>query len=225
MTAAVCLDMDGTLVDSERLWDVAVYELAEHMGRPLDERTRRRTLGASLEGFFAVLGEYTGHPVDDAEFRRLSTRLHDRITELMSTDLTWRPGAEELLDELGRAGVPLALVTNTVASVARLPIDFLGRERFDVVVTGDMPERSKPHPDPYLLACDELGCAPGRAVAIEDSVTGASSAVAAGCRVLYVPSGRDQPDVPGAVRHDTLVGVGPAELDRLTASEPAGGAV
>ena len=48
--AAICLDMDGTLVDTERLWDIAVYELAEHMGRPLDEATRERTLGNSLQG-------------------------------------------------------------------------------------------------------------------------------------------------------------------------------
>ena len=219
---AVCLDMDGTLVDSERLWDVAVDELAAHMGRPLDAATRQATLGASLDGFFRILGEYTGHPVDGAEFERLSRMLHDRVTGLMETDLTWRPGARELLDALAEAGTPLALVTNTAADVARVPLSFLGRERFDVVVTGDAVAHAKPAPDPYLVACERLGVAPGESVAVEDSVTGASSAVAAGCRVLYVPSLAGQSDVPGAVRHEAgLEGLDPAGLDRLTAGAGA----
>lgn len=214
---AVCLDMDGTLVDSERLWDIAVYELAEQMGRPLDEETRARTMGVSLDGFFRVLGEYTGRDVVGPERTRLTAKLNDRMRDLMRSDLEWRPGARELLDDLGASGVPLALVTNTSADVAVDPIEFIGRSRFDVVVTSDDVVRAKPAPDPYLLACERLGVAPATAVAIEDSVTGAISAVAAGCRVLQVPSVPGQGVVPAARVHETLVGVDAPQLDRLTA--------
>lgn len=225
LPAAVCLDMDGTLVDTERLWDVAVYELAEHMGRPLDESTRERTLGNSLRGFFDILGEYTGRRVEGAEYERLAHRLNSRVTELMRTDMEWRPGAEELLEDLAATGTRVALVTNTTADVAAVPLDFLRRDRFEVVVTGCMVADPKPAPDPYLLACERLGVDPAATVAVEDSVTGATSAVAAGCRVLYVPSTEGQPDVDGARTHPGLVGVDVATLAALTSGVPVGGPV
>lgn len=217
--------MDGTLVDTERLWDIAVYELAEHMGRPLDESTRERTLGNSLHGFFEILGEYTGHRIEGEEFDRLAHRLNSRVTELMRTDMRWRPGAERLLADLADTGTPVALVTNTTADVATVPLQFIDRSRFDVVVTGCMVAEAKPAPDPYLLACDRLGVAPAEAVAVEDSVTGATAAVTAGCRVLYIPSTDGQPDVAGAHTHDTLVGVDTAGLLALTSGTPVGAAM
>ena len=225
LPAAVCLDMDGTLVDTERLWDIAVFELAEHMGRPLDEATRERTLGNSLHGFFEILGEYTGRRIEGEEFDRLAHRLNSRVTELMRTDMRWRPGAEELLSDIAATGVPVALVTNTTADVAVVPLEFIDRSRFDVVVTGCMVAEGKPAPDPYLLACAELGVRPGSAVAVEDSVTGATAAVAAGCRVLYIPSTDGQPDVAGAHTHSTLEGVDVAGLHALTSGSPVGAAV
>ena len=217
--------MDGTLVDTERLWDIAVFELAEHMGRPLDEATRERTLGNSLHGFFEILGEYTGRKIEGEEFDRLVNRLNTRVTELMRTDMRWRPGAEELLAEIAETGTRVALVTNTTADVAQVPLEFIDRSRFDVVVTGCMVPNGKPAPDPYLLACDRLDVAPASAVAVEDSVTGATSAIAAGCRVLYIPSTAGQPDVAGAHKHSTLVGVGVLELHTLTSGTPVGAAV
>lgn len=217
--------MDGTLVDTERLWDIAVYELAEYMGRPLDETTRERTLGNSLHGFFEILGEYTGRRIEGEEFTRLAHRLNSRVTELMRTDMKWRPGAERLLADIASTGAPVALVTNTTADVATVPLEFIGHTRFDVVVTGCMVPNGKPAPDPYLLACDRLGVEPGSAVAVEDSVTGATAAVTAGCRVLYIPSTEGQPDVVGAHTHDTLEGVDTAGLHALTSGTPVGAAV
>lgn len=217
--------MDGTLVDTERLWDIAVYELAEHMGRPLDESTRERTLGNSLRGFFEILSEYTGRTIDGAEYDRLAHRLNSRVTDLMRTDMTWRPGAEDLLEDLASAGTPVALVTNTTADVAAVPLEFIDRSRFDVVVTGCMVTDPKPAPDPYLLACAELGIDSFAAVAVEDSVTGATAAVAAGGRVLYVPSTAGQPDVVGAHTHPSLEGVDSAGLVALTSGRPVGAAV
>ena len=217
--------MDGTLVDTERLWDIAVYELAEHMGRPLDDETRERTLGNSLHGFFEILGEYTGRRIEGEEFDRLAHRLNSRVMELMRTDMRWRPGAEELLADIAATGVPVALVTNTTADVATVPLEFIDRSRFDVVVTGCMVTDAKPAPDPYLVACEQLGVDPASAVAVEDSVTGATAAVAAGCRVLYIPSTDGQPDVAGAHTHGTLEGVDVAGLRALTSGTPVGAAV
>ena len=59
---------------------------------------------------------------------------------------------------------------------------------FDITVCGDEVQRGKPHPEPYLTAAAALGLPPGECVAIEDSNTGATSAVAAGCTVVCVPN-------------------------------------
>ena len=218
---AVCLDMDGTLVDSERLWDIAVYELAEHMGKRLDPATRAKTMGVSLDGFFRILGEYTGRRVVGPERQRLTELLNGRMRELMRSELEWRPGALDLLDDLAASRVPLALVTNTSADVAVDPINFIGRARFDVIVTADDVVRAKPAPEPYITTCRLLGVEPRSAVAVEDSVTGATSAVAAGCRVLQVPSRVGQGLVEGSSFHETLVGVDSRMLNRLTAEAPS----
>ena len=75
----------------------------------------------------------------------------------------------------------------------------------------------KPHPEPYLRAAHLLGCAPGETLAIEDSQTGATSAEAAGCRVLVVPSQVEMPRNEEWELRETLVGLEPYHLAALHA--------
>jgi beta-phosphoglucomutase-like phosphatase (HAD superfamily) len=91
--------------------------------------------------------------------------------------------------------------------LARLPA-----ETFRVVVTGDLVERGKPHPEPYLTAAAALGLDPADCLAIEDSNTGAKSAAAAGCLVLVVEN--HVPVLPGERRvfADTLEGLDVASV-------------
>jgi beta-phosphoglucomutase-like phosphatase (HAD superfamily) len=81
----------------------------------------------------------------------------------------------------------------------------------DTVVTGDMVERGKPHPEPYLTAAARLGVDPQRCVAIEDSPAGAASAEAAGCLVVVVPNHVEVEAGPRRVFLPTL-----ADVDSLT---------
>jgi beta-phosphoglucomutase-like phosphatase (HAD superfamily) len=89
---------------------------------------------------------------------------------------------------------------------------------FDVVVTGDNVSRGKPHPEPYLHAARLLGVAPGDCVAIEDSNPGATSAEAAGCRVLVVENHVRVERGPGRVFLPTLEGLSTADLAALRTS-------
>ena len=91
-----------------------------------------------------------------------------------------------MLSALRAASIPCALVTMSYARLAQAVIQQLPIDTFTVVVTGDMVERGKPHPEPYLLAAQRLSLAPGECVAIEDSPTGVASATAAGMPVLAV---------------------------------------
>ena len=178
---AVLFDMDGTLVDTERLWWEAVQDIATGLGRPLTEADQPEVLGRPVEYTADWLGALTGAP-------DLGDRLHDEFTQRVRTGIVPRPGALALLDALARDGVPTALVTASPRSVADSVLAVLGADRFRVSVTADDTARTKPDPDPYLAACRALGVDPARCVAVEDTPTGVHSAEAAGCAVLAVPS-------------------------------------
>jgi HAD superfamily hydrolase (TIGR01509 family) len=98
------------------------------------------------------------------------------------------PGAENLVREL-KARVPIAVASNTPERLVRGALACAGvTEYFDVVVTADQVAEPKPSPDVYLRACELLGAAPSRSIALEDSPTGAAAARAAGMFVIGIPS-------------------------------------
>ncbi|MGI5336986.1 HAD family hydrolase [Streptomyces sp. CA-181903] len=107
------------------------------------------------------------------------------------------PGAKRLLTELAAHDVPTALVSASHRRIIDRVLRTLGPEHFTLTVAGDEMERTKPHPDPYLLAAARLGAAPERCAVVEDTMTGVTAAEAAGCRVVAVPSVGAIPPAPG----------------------------
>ncbi|MFJ3335649.1 HAD-IA family hydrolase [Streptomyces sp. NPDC086766] len=208
---AVLFDMDGTLVDTERLW----WEAVEHVaGRPLTEADQPEVLGRAVEDTARWLGAATGAPAGP-----LARELHREFVSRVRTGVVPRPGALDLLDALARDGVPLALVTASPRAVADTVLEALGPGRFAASVTADDTERTKPAPDPYLAACRALGVDPAACVAVEDTRTGVRSAEAAGCAVLAVPSLAPIEAAPGRTVRPSLAGVTPQELSALVPVE------
>src|ERR687886_2311417 len=92
---AVLFDMDGTLLDSEKLWDVALDDLAAWLGGDLSVTARNGMVGSSLARSVAILHADLGVEADP-ESR--ACFLTDRMAELLAGELIWRPGAQEFLD-------------------------------------------------------------------------------------------------------------------------------
>jgi HAD superfamily hydrolase (TIGR01509 family) len=199
--------MDGTLVDTERLWWEAVQHVATELGRPLTDADRPEVLGRPVEHTAGWLAAATGRPVAD-----LADALHREFADRVRTGIVPRPGALALLDALARDGVPTALVTASPRAVADTVLEALGAHRFAVSVTADDTEHTKPAPDPYLAACRALGVHPSACVAVEDTETGVASAEAAGCAVLAVPSLAPIAPAPGRTVLTSLEGVTPQRL-------------
>ncbi|WP_268891614.1 HAD family hydrolase [Lentzea tibetensis] len=186
--AAVLWDMDGTLLDSEKLWDIPLYEYAEKLGGELSLKTRQAMVGTNVPTTLSLLfGEVGVTPTQD-DLSDAAAWILRRTEEVFRSGLVFRPGAQEALRSVRASGVPMALVTSTDRALTEICLDTIGRELFDVTVCGDeVSGLNKPLPEPYLRAARLLGADAERCVAIEDSPTGVASAVAAGCTVLVIP--------------------------------------
>nr|WP_269781520.1 HAD family phosphatase [Nocardia bovistercoris] len=200
-------DMDGTLLDSEKLWDIGVRELAAELGGVMTDELRHALIGASGPNALGILFAGLGVEPTPAALLEAGRFLEVRVTELMTGPIPWRPGAEDALSLVRAAGLPSGLVTNTKRSLTEYGLNTLGRGYFDVSVCGDEVAEGKPEPDVYLRAAELLGVDPKSCVAIEDSPTGAHAAQAAGCAVIVVPCEIAVPHAPGRVLRESLVGL------------------
>lgn len=197
--------MDGTLVDSEKMWSVGLDELAAQLGGALSAPARRAMVGTSMVDSMRILHEDLGRPdLDPAASVRLLER---RISELFAGGLVWRPGAAGLLAAVRAAGLPTALVTATRRHLVEVALLTIGAHHFDAVVAGDDLDETKPHPAPYRTAAAMLGADVSRCVAVEDSPNGIASALAAGCVVLGVPCEVGLGQLAGVTLVDSLADV------------------
>ncbi|MHA7663286.1 HAD family hydrolase [Mycolicibacterium sp. HS_4_1] len=209
---AVLFDMDGTLVDSEKLWDVAMHAFYARKGGVLTDAVRETTVGGSAENVMRIVYDDLGLDPTPESMAESADWLHDYTGELFERGLPWRPGAQELLETLAASRIPLALVTNTRRTLTEQALKTIGSHYFTVTVCGDEVPDGKPHPAPYLRAAELLGVAAEDCLAIEDSVTGAQSADAAGCVVLVVPNDVAVPDGPRRRHIESLAGLEVADL-------------
>jgi HAD superfamily hydrolase (TIGR01509 family) len=210
LPAAVLWDMDGTIVDTEPEWIAAERTLVEaHGGKWCDEDSAN-LVGSALP----AAGEYIrlrgDLPMAAADVVDL---LVDRLVSRLKQNITWQPGAVELLADLRAHAVPCALVTMSYRRLADVVVAALPPDSFEVTVTGDEVWRGKPDPGAYLLAAQQLGVDPADCIVIEDSPTGAMAGVAAGARVVGVP-GTVPIDLDGVVTVPSLTGMDARALAR-----------
>jgi len=214
---AVLFDMDGTLVDSEKVWDIGLRELTARHGAVLSDAARLAIVGTDTRQTMTILYEDIGQPWLDPVAG--STWLEARMLELFTEGLDWMPGARELLAVVRTAGLPAALVSNTPRMLVNAALLTIGAHHFDAVICGDEVPRTKPDPAPYQFAAAAVGVDPGRCVVIEDSPTGIASAVGAGCAVIGIPHHVPLVGSP-AILLDSLLDVDLDVLRRAVTHEP-----
>lgn len=190
---AVIFDCDGLLLDTESRWAISERGVVEAWGGVWRDSLKRRLLGRALPDAARLIAEEVGASCDDAPEiaaaldEGFSTALGDYGCEPM-------PGAAELADALLRAGMPVALASNTRRAQVDQALRAAGlSELFEVIVSaGDADGTSlvppKPAPDIYLRACALLQVDPVSCLALEDSPAGVRAGRRAGLRVIGVSS-------------------------------------
>ncbi len=184
MLKGAIFDMDGLLLDTERLYCESWIEAARAFRQEPVEGFPRAVCGSSGQKMLDIIGEY--YPEVDAEaFRDFCLC---RVLDILQREIPEKPGMREILYFFHKHGVKLAVASSTKLDTIK---DSLGRlgvlPLFDAVVSGQQVENGKPAPDIFLLAAERIGCAPGECYVFEDSANGIRAGVAAGCCTVMIP--------------------------------------
>jgi HAD superfamily hydrolase (TIGR01509 family) len=183
---AVLLDMDGTLLDTERVYFDSLVAALGAFGYTDDaEALCHAMVGLPGPECEAMLLDRYGERFPLADVNNAFIARRD---EMFEAGLPLKRGAVELLDALQANQCPMAIVTSSSRRTTEAHLTLAGiRDRFDTVLTRDDVTHGKPSPDLYLLAASRLGVSPKFCVAVEDSNHGVTAAFAAGAITIMVP--------------------------------------
>jgi HAD superfamily hydrolase (TIGR01509 family) len=183
--AALLFDMDGLLLDTERLSRATMIEVMTAMGYPMTEAIFARLIGVPVDANRAQLAAEFGEDFDYDLMRERQAALNLQRYGLARP---LRPGAREVLETVSDMGIPSAIATSSLREKTLSYLTHSGLlPHFDAVVTRDDVARGKPFPDLYLAAAAALDQPPGACLALEDSHSGVRAAHAAGVPVIMVP--------------------------------------
>ena len=189
---AILFDMDGLVLDTEKLYTRFWQEAANALGYPM---TKEQALGMRSLNRGAGLSRmqsYFGETVDYDGIRGKRIEMMDAFVE--KEGVTLKPGIHELLAYLKEQGIKTAIATSSPIERTILYLTSVGLEKsFDELVSGYMVEKGKPEPDIYLYAAKKLGVEPSRCMVLEDSPAGILAAYRAECLPVMVPD-QDEPD-------------------------------
>ena len=188
----VLFDMDGVVLDTEKLYARFWQAAAVDLGYPMTHEQALGMRSLSRVAGQAKLESYFGPIISILEVRARRIELMDAYIDAHGVEP--KPGIHELLDELDRLHIPRAITTSSPIERVEKYLTPLGLlNRFDKICTGYDVPKGKPEPDIYLYGAASLGLSPGECLAVEDSPAGLLSAHRAGCRPVMVPD-MDQPN-------------------------------
>lgn len=182
---AVIFDLDGVLIDSERLSFEIWKDVARQHGGTLPDSVFTELAGTTIEETAEIVIRSAGVTFDIPSQCAI---IWQEVIQRLKTNMVPLPGVFDLVSDLARRGIPLAIASNSPTAYIESALTGLGlTDSFPVRVGVDQVLQGKPAPDVYLRAGAQIGVRPERCLAIEDSQVGVMAAYTAGMRVLAVP--------------------------------------
>ncbi len=205
MREAVIFDMDGLLLDTERVSLQTFKETCKVFDIEFDENIYIQCIGCTAAITIKILeGGHTNFP-KETFIPHWKLLYHEQAVE---QPVPIKSGVVEFLTWLDEANIPCAVTTSTYLDAAEQKLANAGlKDYFSILMTGDQVGRSKPHPDIYLKAAHKLGFDPKDCAALEDSNNGVRSAVAAEMLVFQIPDLLDPTDDVLRLGHSVLPSV------------------
>ena len=189
---AILFDMDGLVLDTEKLYTRFWQEAANALGYPMTKEQALGMRSLNRGAGLAKMQSYFGPDVDYDAIRKKRIEMMDDFVE--KEGVTLKPGIRELLAFLKEHGIKTAIATSSPIERTIKYLTSVGLQNsFDELVSGYMVEKGKPEPDIYLFAAEKLGTAPEKCMVLEDSPAGILAAYRAGCLPVMVPD-QDEPD-------------------------------
>ncbi|WP_407652315.1 HAD family hydrolase [Acetivibrio straminisolvens] len=182
---AVIFDMDGLMIDTERLYFDVERLIARNFGKEVKDETLWKMMGRKPLEAITVFAEDLGLDISPREL--LSIR-DDLFVKKLINEVEAMPGLFDILNSI-RGKLKMAIATGSPNKFLKIVLDKLKIEDyFDVFVTSDEVEKGKPDPEVYNTAAKRLGVMPAECIVLEDSSNGALAGVTAGCYTIAVPS-------------------------------------
>jgi HAD superfamily hydrolase (TIGR01509 family) len=182
---AIVFDMDGLMIDSEKVYWAVGRELAREYGKEVSDQTLGKMMGRSPIKSVEIYAQDLGLTIPPAELLEIREL---RVKAALEKGVDPMPGLFEVLDEV-KPRYKLAVATSAPMYLVNVIFRHLGLARyFDVVQTSDDVKNGKPDPEIYLKAMGRLGVRPGESIVLEDSSNGALAGKRSGAYVIAVPS-------------------------------------
>ena len=180
---AILFDLDGTLIDTERLAMTTGRDAFADFGHADVDALLHRLVGVDQPTAAGVILA----ALPDLDLPALTANWQARFEAALQVDIPLKPHAAQVVKTLAQRH-DLALVTSSGRMAAMDKLDRTGLlSAFRLVITRDDVRRPKPDPEPYLRAAEQLSATPARCLVFEDSDTGARAAHEAGMVVVQVP--------------------------------------
>lgn len=216
---AVLWDMDGSLVDSEPLWIEQETLLMRDYGVTWSEADAIACVGGPMTRVEGLMREKLRHDqVANLSPMQLTMELLERMESRFAQGVEFAPGAGDLLREMLSLNLPLGLVSASSRALVDSVLEGIGGEVFQITISNDDVELSKPHPEGYLKAAKHLQVDIERCLIIEDSITGMNAAIASQAHVLGVPHVTQLPLADKVIHLPTLHGVNYSTITKLFAT-------
>ncbi|MCX8128785.1 MAG: HAD family phosphatase [Clostridia bacterium] len=182
---AVIFDMDGLMIDTERLYFDTERQLAKSFGKEVKDETLWKMMGRKPLECMQIYADDLGLALPVEEILKMRD---DAFEQKLINEVVPMPGLFEMLHGLENR-FRLAIATGSPARFVKIIMDRLKIESyFDVIQTSDEIINGKPDPEIYLKTIEKLNVTPGECLVLEDSSNGALAGKKAGCYVIAVPS-------------------------------------